>query len=189
MAVQALAQMPAAFTAGDSLSLLISLADFPASEGWTITYSLIITGAATVLTLGPSTAAGNAHALAAAPSVTDDWAAGTYQWQLKASKGTGPSLEVHTAATGSIEIRAALATGVDPRTHKEKCLAAITAVLEGRIGDPITEYRIGDREAKRIPHFDLVKLQAHYETAVRRERGESLMRPIPVRFESGRFRI
>ena len=58
----------------------------------------------------------------------------------------------------------------------------IEAVLEGRMSDPIVEYQIGDRMAKKIPHAELMKLRVAYAVEVRIQRGGPRAIAIPVRF-------
>ncbi len=185
MGIPILDKFPAVIQAGDTLSLLISLANFPAPT-WSLTLTLIIPGGSGApITIGPSTPNGSNHSLAVPATTTAGWVAGSYACQCKATDGTN----VATVDRGTTTILPALAANVDPRTHEEKCLAAVTAVIEGRIDDPITEYRIGEREAKRIPMFELLKLRAYYQVAVRRQKGGSPFRLIPTEFQNPRFTV
>lgn len=184
MSFDSLSSMPAVFTAGDSLPLLVSLSDFPASAGWTLTWVLVPAAGGAAVTIGPTSASGDSHAVTVAPGTTVGWVAGVYRWQLRASLTVLTDVTRFTVAEGSIVIRPTFASGVDVATHEEKCLAAITAVIEGRMSDPIAEYKIGDREAKRIPIQELLKLKTFYEVAIRRQNGQSPFRLIGTVFQT-----
>lgn len=173
--------IPSTFTAGDTFACTIPAGDYPASSGWVLSLVAVLPGTATTQITVNSTPRGSDHDLAAASSVTKDWTAGTWRWQLRAVKAA----EVHTLAEGQLVVRPDFTSSVDVRSHAEKCLDAITACIEGRIDDPVAQYRIGDREAKRIPMADLLKLRSYYSACVRRERGQPLFGRIPTEFHKG----
>ena len=173
--------IPDTFTAGDTFSRTIPAGDYPAASGWALTLVAVLPGTTTSPISLTSTAQGPDHLLSAAAAITATWPAGTWRWQLRAVKGT----EAHTLDEGRIVIRPTFANGVDPRTHAEKCLDALTACIEGRVDDPVAQYRIGDREARRIPMADLLKLRSYYSACVRRERGQPLFGRIPTEFQKG----
>lgn len=170
---------PTTIIAGDTIAWTKSLADYSAADGWALSYVLLSSGK-TPLTIS-SSASGSDHAVSVAAATTAAYAAAVYHWTSMVTKGT----ERKTISTGTVQILPNPATQVntyDPRTHAEKCLAAIEAVLEGRSSDSIVEYQIDGRMAKRIPHLELVRLRTLYAAEVRRQKGGPRAIAIPVRF-------
>lgn len=170
---------PTRIVAGDSIEWTKSIPDYPADLSWVLSYVMLCTGVSpTTIT---STASGSDHAVSISAATTAAFAAGTYHWTSLVTKGS----ERKTISSGVWEVIANPATATtitDLRTHAEKCLAAIEAVIEGRMADSIVEYQIGTRMAKKIPHSELIKLRTFYRSEVRRERGRPRAVCIPVGF-------
>lgn len=80
MALDALTAFPNEFTAGDTLLIERSLTNYPASDGWTLKYSLVAsdgsTNASIVLT---STESGDEHHFTVAKATTAAYPAGKYK--------------------------------------------------------------------------------------------------------------
>lgn len=171
-----MADEPTKLYAGDTVSWTRVQADYPASDGWVLTYYFALGSALPVpIAAAP---AGPDHLLTIPAATSDAWAPGTCHWTARVAKAG----ETHTVGQGSFDVLPNPASAYDRRTHSEKCLAAITAVIEGRMGDPITEYEIDGVKAKKLPHAELVALRAHYKGLVRREKGGSMFRRMPVVF-------
>jgi hypothetical protein len=154
--------VPASLRAGDTATWLRSLADYPASDGWVLSYVLVKTGTQIAIT---STASGADHLVEVAAATTAGWAAGTYSWQERATLAG----KVYTTNTGTLAIVASFAAavgGLDARTHAEKTLAALEAWIENH--DPaVASYQIGDRQMQYISITDLLKLRDVYRREVR----------------------
>lgn len=118
---------PTALIAGDTATWSKSLADFPASAGWALTYTLI--NAAGKISIAAS-ASGDDHLVEVAPATTADWVAGRYQWLAHVTLGAAR----HTVGSGTMEVKPnlAAATTYDARSHARKMLEAIEAALEAR---------------------------------------------------------
>lgn len=116
---------PVRVTAGDTVSWLKTLSDYPASAGWVLTYTLI--NSATKITL-TSTAQGDDHLVSASASTTATWTAGSYTWVVAVAKDG----ERYTLAQGSIVVapNLAAATTHDTRTSARKALDAVNTLLE-----------------------------------------------------------
>lgn len=152
---------PATLRAGDTASWQISLADYPAGDGWSLEYTLI--GASGKITI-TSAASGNDHRITVAAATTAGWTPGPYAWQCRAKKGA----EAYTVNTGSTEILADFAslTASDQRNHAEKVLAAIEAWLENH--DPaVAEYEIAGRRMKYISPKELSAMRDKYRRELR----------------------
>lgn len=174
--------IPDTIRAGATLDIPVVLTAYPAPD-WGL--KLILRGPEQIdLDSADDDAA---HSLGAAASVTSDWAPGKYWWQLRAIRGA----EVVIVEDGQLTITPdlALVEGAhDGRTHAERVLDAINAVIEGRASIDQESYTIKDRSLNRTPLADLIMLKSKYEAEVARERrvakgGNSLFgRQIKVRF-------
>jgi hypothetical protein len=169
---------PLSIIAGDTLAWTKSIEGYSAADGWVLSYILVSSGK-TTLSIG-STASGSDHAVSVTAATTAAYVPGEYHWTSMVTKAG----ERKTIASGVLTILPNPVVGAtfDPRTHAEKCLAGIEAVLEGRVSDAMVEYQINNRTIKYIPHGELMRLRALYRAEVRRERGQSAVRIIPVRF-------
>lgn len=154
---------PLQLRAGDTWQWTRSLADYPASDGWSLAYVLInATAKISIL----ASASGDDHAVTVAAATTAGYTAGAYDWVARASK----SGQVFTVGSGRIAILPSLAASTaDLRTHARKVLEAIEAVLEGRASQDVLEYQIAGRSLKRIPVADLLMLRDRYRAEVARE--------------------
>lgn len=168
---------PKKVTAGDTWSWTRTEPRFPASAGWVLTYYLA--AGAEPPKVVACTALGDAHALVLSAAATGSWNPGAYHWTARVVLGE----EVETLDQGLLHVLPDPTSAYDRRTTEEKCLDAVTAVLERRVGDSIIEYELPDGvKAKHKTDEELLRLQAHYRTAVRLQRGGRMIRTIPVRF-------
>jgi len=98
-----------------------------------------------------STAQGNMHVFNVPASISKDYKAGHYGFSLRAvSSDTG---EVEELESGVIEIKADLASiseNADLRSHAQKTLTALGAVIECRVSLDQARYRINNRELYRM---------------------------------------
>lgn len=171
-----MADAPSKVYAGDTVAWTEVQADYPASDGWSLTvYFAVGTVEPVAIAATPS---GADHLVTVLPATTSGWTAGTCHWTARVTKAG----ETHTVVQGLFEVLPDPTVAADRRSHAEKCLAAITAVLEERMGDPITEYEIDGTKAKKLPHAELIKLRAHYLAVVRRQKGKPVFTQFPVRF-------
>lgn len=173
--------IPDSFTAGTTLAIAVALTAYP-PPGW----SLVL------LLRGPeqrdlaSTPDDTLHAFSVTAADTASWSAGAYWYSLRATDGT----EVHEIETGTLTVTpdlAAVAADYDGRSHAEKVLEAIEAVIEGRASKDQDSYRINNRELRRTPISQLLKLRDVYRQEVRRARAakrgrDTLGRQILARF-------
>ena len=155
---------PTRITSGDSLEWTRSCGQYP-SSAWTLTYYLSQNASDTPVAV-VATSFGEDFQAAIDASTTSKLTPGTLRWFARVTDGAS----VHTIGDGVMEVLPDPTVAYDHRTTEEKCLAAINAVLEKRMGDSIVEYELPNGvKAKHLPHADLLKLKAHYEAAVRRQ--------------------
>lgn len=125
---QVLSAIPSKITAGTSVSWLVSLPSFPASSGWTLTYTLVSPSAQVQVTSTPS---GVDHLLEVPLAESATWSPNKYSWQSHVSNGT----ERYQVDAGAVEILADYAdatTGTDTRTWLDKAIEALQAAIAGR---------------------------------------------------------
>lgn len=115
---------PVRITAGDSAAWVRTFADYPASAGWVLTYTLInAQGKQTVA----AAADGDAHRVTLAAAGTASWVPGVYAWTAAVAMGS----DRHTVAAGQIEVlpNFAAAAQLDTRTPARKALDAADALM------------------------------------------------------------
>lgn len=176
--------IPDSFTAGTTLAFSVALTAYPPPD-WSLT--LLLRGPEQRdLTSNPD---GTVHAFSVSAVDSAGWAAGAYWYSLRATDGT----EVHEVETGTLTVSPDLAevgAEYDGRGHAEKVLEAIEAVIEGRASKDQDSYRINNRELRRTPISQLLKLRDVYRQEVRRARAarrgrNTLGRQVLARFGHG----
>lgn len=173
---------PTRLVAGDTLKFTRTLTDYSASDGWTLTYTLV--SAAQRYTFD-ATASGSDFLVTVAAATTAAWVAGDYDWRAQVSLAG----EVFTVGQGRITVAPAFGSATDARTHARTVLENIEAVLESRATSAVAEYEIAGRRLKNIPIGELLQLRDKYRGEVAREdaasdiaRGLGDRRRVYVRF-------
>jgi hypothetical protein len=152
-------------TSGDSLNWKESVAEYPASDGWTLRFSLV-NGASKVEFSASSE--GDDYAVSLSASVTSAWHPGRYRFQAYVSRAE----DRHTVGTGTVDILPDFSSAAtfDGRTHAERVLEAIEAVIEKRASRDQESYTIKGRSLSRTPLPDLLVLRDKYKSEVREEK-------------------
>lgn len=154
---------PTTANAGDTWRWTRTLADYPASAGWALSYTLI--NAAAKITINAS-ASGDDHAVTVSAATTAGYAAGSYDWRARISKAG----EVYTVGEGRFTVRNAFGGATfDARSHARKTLEAIEAVIEGRASSEVSYYMIGNRQLRYMTPAELLTLRDKYRAEVARE--------------------
>lgn len=159
---------PNSFVAGDSVSWTKALTDYPAGEGWVLTYEFRGTTRKTVA----CGADGDDHLATITAAVSATFNPGTYFVFAFVTKLT----ERFSVWKGEIKVEPNPALGnsaYDGRSHARKCLDAIEAALEGRMGREEASYSINfggvNRQLNLCSHADLINAHSHYSALVRAE--------------------
>ncbi len=154
---------PAVLNAGDTLRWTRSMADYPASAGWVLSYVLI--NAALKISITGS-ASGNDHSILVPAAISAGYAPGVYDWRARVTRAG----EVYTVGEGRLTIKASFsASTFDARSAARRTLDAIEATIEGRAGSAVLEYEIAGRRMKYIPVSELLQLRDRYRAEVVRE--------------------
>lgn len=154
--------------AGDTLRFTTSVPDYPATDGYTLTYRLVRRDAGGTAIEIIAVASGSDYEVNVAPATTAAWVAGKYTWAAYASK----ALERHTVERGEIEIKpdpAAVTAPYDDRSHARKTLDAIQALMEGRASVDQQEITLAGRSLKLMDPEDLLVWLDKYTWLVRQE--------------------
>lgn len=161
---------PTAIDAGTTVRWRRVLAEFPPSDGWSLSYA--IRGPDEAELAVPATVDGDEFAVEIPAATTQGWAPGRYAIAGYVEQGAGPALERHRVYAGALLVRAYLADVQGPyeaRSHARRVLEAIEAVLEGRASKDQESYTIQGRTLVRTPIDQLLKLRDRYRAEVLRE--------------------
>lgn len=169
--------VPQTWSAGIRTTFQLALTAYPASQGWQAV--LYLRGADAIDVL--SVADNNLHVFDVTSAVSTAWKAGHYGYSLRVKRGADADLEMDEIESGVVQIMADvlnLSAGQDFRSHAQRTLDAIEAVLESRATMDQERYRINNRELYRTPIETLKKLRDQYRAEVAREiakaKGKSL---------------
>lgn len=157
---------PTELRAGDTWRWTRSLANYPASSGWTLKYRYKnATGGFEIV----ASASGADFSVSIAAATTAAYTAGTYAWTAWVEGGSSEKYTVDGGVcTVKADYRAAAAsTPLDDRTHARKVLDAIESVIEGRASKDQERYMIAGRELWRTPIPILLKLRQTYRAEVK----------------------
>jgi len=122
-------QEPLVIIQGQSVTWKRTLSDYPADEGWALTYHLVKPG--TKLSIETTDDGAGAHLVSKDKTATAAWPDGRYHAQGLVVKGD----EAHVEFEGTFQIKkgfAAVEDGLDARSHEEKVLDALETALESK---------------------------------------------------------
>jgi hypothetical protein len=170
---------PTEFYAGDTVSWLRTVADYPAADGWTLKYQIKGTGSSAVAIsdITATTDASGAYAVTIPASSTDDYTVGgkyrLFGWVVNGSS------ERHAVYDSWITIfpNVAAATAVQLQTQAESDLAAIDAAIEGRLSSDLQDYMVAGTQITKIPIEMLYRLRASARAQVWREQNRGKFAP------------
>lgn len=116
---------PSRVTAGDTITWTRSFADYPASDAWVLSYTLINAASKISIT---AAASGADHLVSVAAATSAAYTPATYTWQAVVTKAA----ERHTVGNGQMVIAPNLATATtyDTRSSARKTLDAVNLAME-----------------------------------------------------------
>lgn len=158
---------PKFFTAGDTVEWEESFSDYPASDGWALTYEL--RGASTLTVTG--VADGDSWDLTITAAQSAVLVPDIYAYQAFVTLAA----ERYTVSEGTFEVRRNLAKtvkGYEARTHARKTLELIEEAIERYAIQPVETIAIGGRTIVRPSIGDLLKWRSHYKWLVQQEERE-----------------
>lgn len=161
--------------AGDTWRWDKDVADYLASDGWTLKYSL--RGIAAIDFDATANGSGYSVTVAASKTLVPE---GVYVWTARVEKAG----EVHTVDEGTLFVAANLATtkAGAKQGFAEAVLPKIEAVLANRASSDILEYQIAGRMLKKWTPEQLMKLRTQLRTELARKRTKGKSAQARVRF-------
>lgn len=159
--------------AGDSLNFTTRVDGYLATDGWTLHYRIVPRFAQPVQAPVGFTATpldDTTHQVQVASSATANWAPGLYGWASWMQNGIQ---RVTLEQGGELTVApnpATIAQGVDTRGPAAIALANVNAVLTKTAARGVAELTINGRQLKNYSIPELLKLKAHLEDEVRKER-------------------
>lgn len=151
------------------------VADYPVDE-YSAEYVARITGGGNTEIKLAATETNPSYYLFTADSVTSaDFEPGYYHWQLEITKtATGDRLVVDRGeftAVVDLDIN-----GTDPRTHAEKMLTKIEAVLENRADGDLSSYSIAGRSLTKMSPDELLQWRDYYRRELASEKRKNAIK-------------
>lgn len=168
--------LPDRLILGDTLNFTTSVADYPASDGWTLKYRLVprgTTGTAVEISGAADADDPSLHRVQVSASTTALWIAAVYSWLSWVEYGT----EKYSVGTGAITLVAdprSASSSFELRTDAEIALDDARAALAAYTPTQ-RSYRIGDRSMEFASKADIVAIVNYWENVVRREHDAAAM--------------
>ncbi len=176
---------PDSFTQGETVKWYKSFADFEPAD-WTLSYNFVGPSTFTVT----ATTSGGVFLSTISSTDSASYADGDYYYQAQVTNGT----ETYVVKNGTTTILATLANekaGYDGRSHAQKVLDSIEAVIEGRASQSDKEIEIDGRRIDRLTPRELMQFHSAYKAKVRaeknaerRENGEPARKGIYTQFRA-----
>ena len=149
--------------AGDTLTLLIAIDNFPADEGWTLTYGFR-KDHGSVISFA-STASGSQYALTVSATDTAQWLPGKYVGTARVTSGA----QSFTVWRGSMEVLPDLAQQIDnydTRSPAKKNLDSIDLVLSRKATQDVLQTTIAGQSIGRMTNDQLLEARAYWSNIV-----------------------
>lgn len=169
---------------GETLNYIATLAEYPASAGWSLRLIMNPRAGGSVVTVN-SSASGDDHLIQVAAATTTAWAAGDYGFEVWAIKAA----EQYRVDSGQLQVLPGLmaaAAGTDTRTAAAIGLANVQAMIRGTATSGVRRYRIAGRELERYDIAQLIELESKLKSEVQREQAAAAMaagRPNPRKLQ------
>lgn len=151
------------------------VADYPVDE-YSAEYVARITGGGSSEIKLAATETNPEYYLFTVDSATSaDFNAGYYHWQLEITKtATGDRLVVDRGEfTAIVDLDV---NGTDPRTHAEKMLTKIEAVLENRADGDLSSYSIAGRSLTKMSPDELLQWRDYYRRELASEKRKNAIK-------------
>lgn len=171
---------PERLAAGDTWQWTKAVADYPASEGWALSYAL--TGP-TSLTFAATTD-GNGYAVAV-PATTTKIPAGTYRWASYVTLGAVR----HQVDTGILIVEpnlAGLGAGIANESFAVRALRIVEAALEHRLPAGLEEYQVAGKSVKHMSVTELLTARTRLRQEVASERNGGALVTLEAAFVAAR---
>jgi hypothetical protein len=174
-----LTALPTVIVAGDSVSVRRELPDYPADQGWVLTYALLAKGQSPQKF--DATAEGSAHRLDLLPTHTALLNAGLWHWTAIIAKGTALRVSLESGELRILPDPLNPPAGYDPRPWCVRALEAVEKALEGSLEDGVTAFEIRGTKIEQLTPDALRRERVRLLQEVRLSRGCPLVGMLGVR--------
>lgn len=135
--------------------------DYP-NDAYTATYVARITGGGSSEIQIAGTAYNSDYLFSASSSVSEDFTAGFYHYQLEMVRNSDSERIVIDRGTFTAVVDLDV-NGTDPRSHAEIMVDKIETVLQGRADADVLSYSINGRSLSKMPPNELVEWRDYYK--------------------------
>ena len=155
--------LPKRLNAGDSASWVASFADYPASQGWDLRYSL--TNGSNVFSVATK-ALGDDYEVVIGSSLSSTFSPGQYSLIGYVMKDD----ERYIVSTSDLEVMPDVTVKADRRSQAERTLQAINDLLEGKADDDQQMIQYAGRTLSRYTFEQLEAIRSRLARTVAREK-------------------
>lgn len=153
--------------------------DYP-NDAYTATYVARITGGGSSEIQIAGTAYNSDYLFSASSSVSANFTAGFYHYQLEMVRNSDSERIVIDRGTFTAAVDLDV-NGTDPRSHAEIMVDKIETVLQGRADADVMSYSINGRSLSKMPPSELVEWRDYYKREFLMERrAERIRRKTPT---------
>lgn len=163
--------------------------DYP-NDAYTATYVARITAAGSSEITIVGSAYGSDYLFNAASSVTENFTAGLYHWQLEIARNSDSNRIVVDRGTFTAIVDLDV-SGTDPRTHAEVMIDKIESIIEGKADSDVSSYSVAGRSLTKMSFDELISARDTYKRELvvqlqkeRASRGKDTGATIKVRFDA-----
>lgn len=135
--------------------------DYP-NDAYTATYVARITGGGSSEIQIAGTAYNSDYLFSASSSVSENFTAGFYHYQLEMVRNSDSERIVIDRGTFTAAVDLDV-NGTDPRSHAEIMVDKIETVLQGRADADVLSYSINGRSLSKMPPNELVEWRDYYK--------------------------
>lgn len=162
--------VPNAFWQGDTVSWTKDIDQYRSTDGWTLTYLFSrSTDNKTVTAVGQ---ADGTYLVTILPAESALWLPGQYRWQGYVEQAP----ERYTIGAGSLQCIESLDAAIETRTHAEKVVDALEAVLEGKASSDQLKVSIGGKALDRMSWEELTSALRYYKSELVKEQANDASR-------------
>jgi len=166
--------VPPLLVAGDTwLWKRTDLTDY-ATASYALTYTFRLEGTGSTSIAVTASESGDEYRVEVAAATTAGYTVGVYQWQEYITRSSDSARLTLSEGTCEVVANRAAAT-TDPRSHAQKVLAAIEAVIEGTASKELASYTVDGIAINRRSIDELMRMRDSYRYEVDEERASQMM--------------
>jgi len=166
--------VPPLLVAGDTwLWKRTDLTDY-ATASYALTYTFRLEGTGATSIAVTASESGDEYLVEVAAATTAGYTVGVYQWQEYITRSSDSARLTLSEGTCEVVANRSAAT-TDPRSHAQKVLAAIEAVIEGTASKELASYTVDGVAISRRSIDELMRMRDSYRYEVDEERANQMI--------------